>query len=149
MSLTLFSTNGRATHGDPFALARELLRFDPFIPSVRGKAAGAAELSPAFDVKESEDAYTIQADLPGVKEDALELTLDGEVLTISGSRTAEDKQQTDNYHVWERRTGSFRRSFTLPREVDGASVSAKLDSGVLTVKLPKKPESKARKIPLK
>ncbi len=149
MALTLFSTNGKNIYrNDPFALARELFGVDPFVPVAR-KAADATQLAPAFDVRESQEAYVIQADLPGVKDDALELTIDGDQLTIRGSRTAEERTDSESYHVLERRHGTFARTFRLPREVDGEKISAKLDAGVLTVTLPKKPEAKARKIAVK
>jgi HSP20 family protein len=153
MNLTLFNTNGRSIHRhDPFALARELLRFDPFVPMQRTAERSAGrpdDLAPAFDVKETEEAYVIQADLPGVTQDQLEITLENSQLRIGGSRQAEEKKEGESYHVWERRCGSFARTFSLPREVDGDRITAKLENGVLTVTLPKKAEAKARKIPLK
>ena len=145
-ALSLFNGNRRLYRNDPFAIARELFQLEPLfaVPAVR-----TSELAPAFNVRETEDAYRIDADLPGVKDDQLEITLDGNKLTVSGSRVAEEKKEGEEYHVTERRYGSFTRIFTLPRDVNGEAIQAKLDAGVLTLVLPKRPESKARKIAIK
>lgn len=147
--LSLFNGNRRVYRNDPFAFARELFQWEPLLAVPAVRAAQASELAPAFNVAETEDAYRIEADLPGVKEDQLDVTLDGNKLTVSGSRFAEEKKEGEEYHVTERRYGSFTRIFTLPRDVNGEAIQAKLDAGVLTLVLPKKPESKARKIAIK
>jgi HSP20 family protein len=137
-SLSLFRPNGaKAYRNDPFALARELFALEK------------PEFAPAFNVKENENAYLIEADLPGVKDEDVEITFDRNRLTIAGTRNAEAKTEGDNYHLYERRYGSFSRSFTLPQSANADAVEAKLDAGVLTVTVPKKAETKARKIPIK
>lgn len=149
MSLSLFNGNRRVYRNDPFALARELFQWEPLLAVPAVRTAQASELAPAFNASETEDAYRIEADLPGVKEDQLDITLDGNKLTVSGARSAQETKEGESYHVTERRYGSFSRTFTLPRDVNGDAIEAKLDAGVLTLVVPKRPESKARKIAIK
>jgi HSP20 family protein len=132
---------------DPFEMMRDLMRWDPFA-EMMPSATGAAFV-PSFDVKETKDAYVFTADLPGVKESDLELSLTGNRLTISGKREEETKQQDDRWYTFERSYGAFSRSFTLPEGVDADNVEAQLKDGVLRVSVPKKPEAKPRKIELK
>ena len=118
---------------------------DPFRDDGGGLTHGG-EFTARFDVKETKDAYVIKADLPGVKEDDLEVSLNGSMLTIRGKREEERKEEGDNYYAIERSSGSFTRSFTLPESSDGDNVSADLKDGVLEVRLPKKAEAQPRKI---
>lgn len=139
-TLSLFRPNGTTKYrNDPFALARDFFNVD----------FAAPEFTPAFNVKETENAYVIEADLPGVEDDDVEVTLERNRLTITGTRNAEAKKEGENYHLYERRSGSFSRSFTLPSVADAEAVAAKLENGVLHINVPKKTEAKARKIPLK
>lgn len=146
MSLVLTNTfNGSKLH-DPFAVARELLSLDPFVRPVR---SGGRAFAPAFDVKETGDGFVLTADLPGIAESDLDISLHDNVLTVAGRRTAEPRKDNDNFSVCERRFGAFSRSFTLPDTADGEKIEAKLDFGVLTLAIGKKPEAKPRKIALK
>ena len=129
---------------DPFALARELFGWDGFTAD-----RAAATYVPAFEVKEREDAFVLRADLPGVKEADLDISLYNGVLTVAGSRTAEQKQEGEAYYVYERQYGSFSRSLSLPDSADGDKVDAKLADGVLTVTIGKRVEAKPRKIGLR
>lgn len=131
---------------DPFEVMRDLIRWDPLAQV--GPAVGRAFV-PSFDVKETQDAYVFSADLPGVKESDLELSLTGSRLTISGTREEEKRDQDERWFAYERSYGSFSRSFTLPEGVDADHVEAELKNGVLRVSIPKKPEMKPRKIELK
>jgi HSP20 family protein len=115
---------------DPFRVMDAFLRWDP-LRVEDGVAARGGELSPRFDVKQTKDAFVINADLPGVKDEDLDVSLKGALLTISGKREA---------------YGTFTRSFSLPDSVDGERVTADLKNGVLTVVVPKKPEAQPRKI---
>ena len=103
---------------------------------------------PAVSVSETADELTLTAELPGLKEEDLNIELENNVLTLSGEknelRTEGDEER--RFHVWERRYGTFSRSFTLPRSVDGSNIVATFDHGVLTVTLPKVAEAKGRKI---
>ena len=134
---------------DPFRLMRDMLRWDPFREiEAFGGMGDLRSFVPTFDVKEGKDAYVFRADMPGVKEQDLEIALTGNRLTISGQREQENREQGDTYYATERSHGSFSRSFTLPEGVDGENVAAELKNGVLEVKVPKKPEVQPRKIAL-
>jgi len=104
------------------------------------------EFTPRFDVKDTKDAYVIKADLPGVKEEDVEVSLNGSLLTISGKREEEHREEGDSYYAMERSSGSFARSFTMPQGIDGNDVSAELKNGVLSVRIPKKPEAQPKRI---
>lgn len=135
---------------DPFEQMRELLQADP-TALLRGRMPGAGEdwvLAPDFDVKETKDAYVFKADLPGVKEEDVEISLTGQQLTISGKREQEKREEGERYYAYERMHGSFSRSFTLPEGVDAENIHADLKSGVLSLAIPKRPEVQARRIPL-
>jgi HSP20 family protein len=132
---------------DPFEMMQDLLRWDPFRELSRG--VGGTELAsfiPAFEVKETKDSYVFKADLPGVKEDGLDISLTGNRLTISGQRQEEKKDEGDRHFVYERSFGSFSRSFTLPEGIDAEHVQAELKHGVLNVVVPKKPEVQPKRI---
>lgn len=131
---------------DPFRVMRDVLRWDPF-RELEATAAGDYGLfSPSFDVKENKDGYVFRADLPGVREDDLDISLTGNRLTISGKREQEKHEQGDTYYASERSYGSFSRAFTLPDGTDAENVRADLKNGVLQVLVPKKPEVQPRRI---
>jgi HSP20 family protein len=151
MSLLARSTNGNGSTAparyvarDPFQMARDLLAWDPFF--------GGRQVSPfvpAFEVKETTETFVLKADVPGVAESDLDIAVHNNVLTISGTRHAEERKETDSFALYERQYGSFSRSFSLPDTVDGERVEAKLEGGVLAVTIWKKAEAKPRKILLK
>jgi HSP20 family protein len=131
---------------DPFRVMRDVLRWDP-VHQLEVAAGGDYGLfAPSFDVKENKEGYVFRADLPGVKEEDLEISLTGNRLTISGKREQEKHEQGDTYYASERTYGSFSRAFTLPDGTDGDNVKAELKTGVLQVIVPKKPEVQPRKI---
>lgn len=130
---------------DPFQMARELLAWDPF----SGARPAASAFAPAFEVKETTDAFVVRADLPGVAEADLDIAVHNNVLTVSGSRQAEERKDGESYALYERQFGSFSRSFSLPDMADAERIDAKLDSGVLTLTIAKKAEAKPRKIAIK
>jgi HSP20 family protein len=101
------------------------------------------------EVKETKDSYIFKADLPGIKEDGLDISLTGNRLTISGQRREEKKDEGDRHYVYERSFGSFSRSFTLPEGIDADHVQAELKDGVLNVVVPKKPEVQPKRILVK
>jgi HSP20 family protein len=132
---------------DPFRAMRDMLRWDPFRELEAAVGAGEYGLyAPSFDVKENKDGYVFRADLPGVREEDLEISLTGNRLAISGKREQEKHEQGDTYYASERSYGSFSRAFTLPDGTDGENVKAELKNGVLQVVVPKKPEVQPRKI---
>jgi len=148
MSLALRNTsnnNGTVTrYRDPFAMARELLSWDPFFTDRRVSA-----FSPAFEVKETADAFVLKGDLPGVAEAGLDISVHNSILTVSGTRQAEERKEGEGYALYERQFGSFSRSFSLPDTADGERIEAKLENGVLTLSIAKKVEAKPRKIAVK
>ena len=133
---------------DPFEIMNELMHWDPFreLGVVGGRTVAFV---PSFEVKETKDGYVFKADLPGIKEKDLDISLTGTRLTVSGKREEEQKTEEERYFTYERSYGSFSRSFTLPEGVDSENVQAELKDGVLTLNLAKKPEVKARKIEVK
>jgi HSP20 family protein len=147
MSLALrtnSTTSNRYLARDGFSLARELLAWDPFYGHRQPSA-----FAPAFEVKETSEAFVLRADLPGVAESALDIAVHNSVLTVSGTREAEERKDGENYALYERQFGSFTRSFSLPDTADGERVDAKLADGVLTLTIAKKVEAKPRKIAIK
>jgi len=105
--------------------------------------------APAVDVHETEDEIVVTADIPGMNEKDLDVRVENNMLTISGERTAEKNVKEDNYLRVERSCGSFSRNFALPNTVNTESVAAAYSNGVLTVKLPKREETKPKQIPIK
>lgn len=103
---------------------------------------------PAMDVAETQDAIVLTAELPGMDQPALRLTIENNVLTISGEKEQEisDEAPATNVYLSERFYGAFQRSFTLPRTVDVERVTAHFDKGILTITLPKLPQAKGRVI---
>jgi HSP20 family protein len=142
MTTTTPKGNGNR-YQDPFTLARSIFGFDPFYDVQR---VSKTAFSPAFEVKEREDAFVLQADVPGVRESDLDISVNGNVLTVSGSRQADERKEGETYYLYERTYGSFSRSFTLPDEANLESIEAKLNAGVLYLTIGKKAESKPRKI---
>jgi HSP20 family protein len=106
-------------------------------------------VAPAMDVRETEDAYVIEADVPGLKKDDVHIEVADNVLTIKGERTEEQRENRKDYHRVERQFGSFVRSVSIPGGFDAGRVSARFENGVLTVTLPKPEERKPRRIEVK
>ena len=149
MSLVTRRENGNRTAvaRDPFALARELFGWDPY--GYGGRQSTAPTFVPAFEVKERADAFELRADLPGVKESDIDVSVNNGVLTVSGTRVAEERKEGESYYLYERQYGAFTRSFALPDTADTEKVEARLDAGVLNLTIGKKVEAKPRKIELK
>lgn len=106
---------------------------------------------PTTDIQESDKAYTVTMELPGVEEKDLDVEFAGDMLTVKGEKKSERSEKDENYHLSERTYGSFERSFRLPDDVDGAKATATFAKGVLSIALPKQPSAKpkARKINVK
>ena len=130
-------------------LLREFLNWDPFAELVPAPLAGFQGFAPAFEVKESTDGFVIKADVPGVKEEDLEVKVSNSRLVVSGKRESEKTEKGETFYTHERSYGSFTRSFTLPEGVDGARIKADLKEGVLTIELPRRPEAQPRTIAVK
>ncbi len=105
--------------------------------------------SPTVDLKESADAYMLEADLPGLKKEAIDLTVVDNVVTIKGTRKHEAETKEKGYHRVERRYGAFERSFEIPGGFDAEKINARYEDGVLHVTLPKREETKPKQIEVK
>ncbi len=100
------------------------------------------QIAPAIDLLEKDGAYEISAELPGLDEKNVEVSLTNHTLTIKGEKSEEKKEDQKDYYLSERRYGSFQRSFQLPEGVDVDKIDAHFAKGVLTVMLPKTAEAK-------
>ena len=121
-----------------------LFDWDPF----RGTRAAGTLVAPHVDLTETDKTYEIVAELPGLDEKDVNVEFTDNVLTVSGEKREEKEEKKKDYHLSERRFGSFRRSFRLPGDVDEAKADASFDKGVLRVVLPKvaAPKPKTKKI---
>jgi HSP20 family protein len=107
------------------------------------------EFEMAVDIAEDENAYIVKASMPGVKPEDVEVTLQNNMLTIKGEAKEDKEFKEENYHVRERRYGSFMRSLSLPAIVKADKIEAKHEDGVLVVRLPKSEVDKPKKIAVK
>ena len=132
-----------------------------FAPLFNGESTTAAPANPAnpadtenvtrawaprVDILENEAAYQVTAELPGVKKEDVEITVENNLLTLKGERKFEKDVNKEQYHRIERAYGSFLRSFTLPNRVAQDQVQAKFDNGLLFITIPKVPEARPKKI---
>jgi HSP20 family protein len=113
-------------------------------PQVRVAPGG-----PKADFLETENEFVVEMDLPGFTAEGVDVTVEKGAMTIHGERTLESEDAEGTYHLRERSWGKFSRSFSIPHTIDSESVDASFNRGVLTVKLPKAAEAKARKIEIK
>jgi len=97
---------------------------------------------PSVDVKENDNAITVHAELPGMKKDDINITVENGQLSISGERSQQKEEENERFHRVERSYGSFRRSFKLPENVKEENIKASYNDGILTVELPKTAERK-------
>jgi HSP20 family protein len=111
-----------------------------------GGATSPRRWIPAMDLVETEDQFVLRADLPGLTEADVEVSLEDNVLTVSGERKAEHEEKGEGFYRLERATGAFNRSLTLPKGVDGDAITARFDNGVLEVRIPKPEADKPRKV---
>jgi HSP20 family protein len=136
--------------GDPFSAMRAEMEhvFDKFLggahwPSLPDLFAGSAggRVMPSVDIHENDKEIVVEAELPGMQQDDVDITLRDGMLTMKGEKKSEREEKKGDFHVTERTYGSFHRSFRLPDTVDEENVTANLDNGVLRVTLRKKPEA--------
>ncbi|MCG5485509.1 MAG: Hsp20/alpha crystallin family protein [Sinorhizobium meliloti] len=136
--------------------------FDDFAPTLWHRPFASAfmrrtprlsefKIAPAVDVAETEKSYEITCELPGIEEKDIEIAVSHGTLTIRGEKQEEKEEKNKDYVLSERRYGSFQRAFRLPDGVDADNIVAKFAKGVLSLTLPKTPESQqsARKIQIK
>ena len=115
----------------------------PFFPEET--AAPASTWNPAVDVHEEKEKIVVKVEAPGVDEKDLRVMFEDGILTVTGERQFERKEDS-NYHRIERAYGSFTRSFTLPRSIDASQIAANYRNGVLEIEVPKKEESRPKQI---
>lgn len=137
------------TRWDPFQEAMTLREavnrlfeesFVPMMPSRLGNFV------PAMDLSETPDAYIVELVVPGMKAEDLNVTFENGSLTISGEVKQTEESKNRNYHRAERRYGRFSRCITLPSTVRGDAIEARLENGILTLRVPKAEEVKPRQI---
>jgi len=135
---------GMAPALEPFALMRNLMRWDPFRDM--DSSDPQASFTPSFDIRETPEAYVFEADLPGIGQKDLDVNLTGNRLTVTGKRECGTRAEGENIYTMERSFGCFCRSFNLPEGVDADRIKGELKEGVLTLNLPKVPEAQPKKI---
>ncbi len=136
---------------DPF---RDLLSIQEEMNELFNRAFGQRERgepsarlwAPALDIAERKDAYLVKVELPGVKPEDLDISLEDGLLTVSGERQFTQESSDERYHRVERRYGAFRRSITLPSQVKADAIEASFDDGVLSITVPKAEEARPKKI---
>ena len=135
---------------DPFTALREEMN------ELRARLVGdedegwfAGTMVPALDMSETDTVVEIRMDIPGITAKDIDVQVSDNMLTVSGQREEEKEEKGKTFHRVERRYGNFSRSVTLPCSVAENEVAAEYHDGVLTIKLPKTEESKARKIKVK
>lgn len=136
---------------DPFEALRDfqtdLDRFFTATPTLNKSWSGA--VNPDVEITENENDYLVHADLPGMKREDFDVTVEGNRFILRGERKEDSKEEKKGYHYSERRYGSFARAFTLPVEIDSEKVQASYKHGVLRVTLPKAAKEKSKKIDVK
>jgi HSP20 family protein len=110
------------------------------------RTSATAVWTPPVDVFEEADAIRIVAEVPGVRPEDVKISVEGNVLTVSGTKEQVAEEKAERVHRYERTYGAFERTFTLPASVDAASIKAGYEHGVLTVTLPKVEKAKPRQI---
>lgn len=143
---------------DPFGSMRaEMDRvFDSFLGRGLGRLPSLTEadpssgIMPSIDVRENATEFVVEAELPGIEEKDVTLTLNDGVLMLKGEKKSEREDKQDGYHLTERSYGSFRRSFRVADTVDTEKVVASFDKGVLKITMPKRPEAlkQEKRIPI-
>jgi len=137
---------------DPFSelldMRREMDRlFGSFFGGTPAAMAAAEGVwAPAVDIQETKDGFVVEAELPGMKQEEIQITIVDNTLTLKGERKREQEVREDGYTRVERAYGTFQRALALPSVVDANKVRAKYKDGVLTIELPKKEEAKPKEI---
>lgn len=147
--LELSSPFVRPTHGGPWDALERLRREvdDLFSRAAPRVAPGGAGVLPAINLYENADGLVLTAELPGVSPGDLELSVEGQRLTLAGERRiAAPENERTSFHRRERRPGKFRRTLELPREIDGEKIEASFRDGLLTVRLPRAASTAPRRI---
>lgn len=122
---------------------RQLLDEPMAVFNADGESALAGWM-PATDVTERDDELVLTAELPGMTKEHVHVAVESGVLMIKGEKTEEKEEEEQAYRLWERHYGSFQRAFTLPPSVDAAGIKATMRNGLLTVRMPKSANARAK-----
>lgn len=133
---------------DVFSVTRDLDRMmDEALGTMQwGRGETLRHWFPLTDVSETPEHLTLRLEVPGLAREELKIAVENNVLTIRGEKKQETSREDETFYRTERSYGSFERSFSLPSHVDPDDVSANLENGVLTVRVPRREEAKAREI---
>jgi len=112
-------------------------------------AGAVADWTPAVDIREEDNRFVLEADIPGIKPEDIEITMEDGVLTLRGQREIRARDDANGYRRIERVSGSFYRRFTLPDTADSEAIEAHFNHGVLEVSIPKLPKVQPRRIDVK
>lgn len=136
--------------GNLFNLHNEMGRiFEDLFEAREGRTAtDNTPWMPSVDISETDDSFEVRAELPGVTESDVHVSVTDNVLTIKGEKRQEKETDDKNYHRVERRYGNFQRTFTLPRNIEFPAITAAFSDGVLTLTIPKAEEAKQTQIPI-
>ena len=132
---------------DLYHIQGEMDRFvNDFFRGIPNGDSSHGDWSPAVDIRESENAILVSVEVPGMKKDDINISIQNNILAIKGEKVKNVEHENDNYHRSERAYGSFQRSFSLPTSVDPNKVKASYKEGVLTIELLKKEDAKPKEI---
>lgn len=138
------------TRYEPWSLLNQLQReMDSIMRREGDTTSPVSDWTPAVDIRETDDAYLLHADVPGVKPEDIEIHMENNVLTLTGKREFDKTEDQNGYKRVERVRGKFYRRFSLPDTADGDKVSAKTANGVLEITIPKQAKVLPRKIEIK
>ncbi len=137
-------------YNNPWSLFNQLQRqlLDPDLTKLNSDDANVATASwaPSVDISESDEAFRLVADIPGVNPDDIDISMEKGVLTIKGERNTESVEENGDFRRVERQSGVFYRRFSLPDSADAEKISAKSEHGVLTITIPKQEVALSRRI---
>jgi HSP20 family protein len=120
--------------------------FESFFNDMQGEEVSNRGWVPPVDIQETEEGYRLQAELPGLTKEDIQITLENNVLRLTGERKFEREARKESFHRIERTYGSFSRAFALPNQVNAEGVQASFENGILTLMVPKAEQAKPRKI---
>lgn len=137
--------------GSQKKMRHQIMRWDPFRDLMRGwdEDLVSGDFIPAVDIYQDKDNVIVEMDAPGINPDKIEISVENDVLTVSGSREEKKEVKKEDYYRKEIRSGSFARSVILPMQVKGEQAEASCKKGTLKITLPKADEVKPKKIAVK
>jgi len=132
-------------------MRHQMMRWDPFRDLVRGwdEDLVSGDFIPAVDIYQDKDNVIVEMDAPGIDPDKIDISVEHDVLTVSGTREEKKEVKKEDFYRKEIRSGSFARSVILPMQVKGDQAEADFKKGILKVVLPKADEVKPKKIAVK